>query len=85
MRRCAVFQFCCDVAINNGVRPLEIMPVWIDVVDQAQFDKRIALNRDGANKFTRRNGNARGEVLVQALSPKTIPKVRRQSERRIAS
>ena len=32
---------------------LGIMPVRIDVSDQAQFDERIALNRDSANKFAR--------------------------------
>jgi hypothetical protein len=71
MRRRAVFQSRCDVAITTVSGP-EIMPVWIDVVDQAQFDKRIALNRTARTSSLAKWKCA--EVLVQALSPKTIPK-----------
>jgi len=50
------------------------MPVRIDVIDQAQFDERIALNRDSANKFARRNGNARGRFWSKRCRPEQYQK-----------
>src|SRR5262249_42930063 len=37
---------------------LAVASIWIDVFHQTQIDERIALDRDGAHQFVRRNCDA---------------------------
>ena len=54
--------------------PLRIAPVWIDVLDQAQVDQRIALNRDGPNQFLGRDGDTRRRLGANGDRPKQYQK-----------
>jgi hypothetical protein len=38
--------------------PLRVTPVWIDMFDQAQVDKRGAVDGHGSNEIGGRNGDA---------------------------
>ena len=57
--RRAVFQSCCDVAINNGVRPCPSRPFGSTRSIRHKSMSGFALNRDGPHQFVRGNGDAR--------------------------
>ena len=53
---------------------LGIMPVWIDVINQAQFNERVPLNCDSSNEFARRNRNARRRFRSKHRHPEHYQK-----------
>src|SRR4030095_16048561 len=66
LRRFPILLGRCD---QQRCPALGIMPVWINVIDQAQFDQRVPLNCNSANKFARRNGDARGRFWSKRRRP----------------